>query len=124
MRSIKAWLDLQENCTLKQKELCVNSCLLLQEAQVAATEYACINEYDNVCQQLDDARLALRDLQEINLLYKNTIETESSVLKVLSQRLEQKQEELDDLKKSVVAEIRNFSKDLDYLKNKHSENQR
>ena len=40
-----------------------------------------------------------KDLQEINLLYKNTIETESSVLKVLSQRLKQKQEELDDLKK-------------------------
>ena len=87
-------------------------------------ELNAINEYDNVCQQLDDARPALRDLQEINQLYKNTNETESSVRKVLSQRLEQKQEELDDLKKSVVAEIRNFSKDLDYLKNKHSENQR
>jgi hypothetical protein len=27
---------------------------------IAATEYAYINEYDNVCYQLDDARLALR----------------------------------------------------------------
>ena len=40
-----------------------------------------------------------KDLQEINLPYKNTIETESFVLKVLSQRLEQKQEERDDMKK-------------------------
>jgi hypothetical protein len=46
-----------------------------------------------------------------------------AVLKVLSQRLKQKQEELDDFEK-IVAEIRNFSKDLAYLKNKHSENQR
>jgi hypothetical protein len=46
-----------------------------------------------------------KDLQEINLPCKNTTETESFVLKVLSQRLKQKQEELDDLKKEISVKI-------------------
>jgi predicted nucleic acid-binding Zn-ribbon protein len=64
------------------------------------------------------------DLQKINLSYKNTIETQSSAVKDLSERLAKKQEELDDLKKSIVANIRNVNKDLDYLKKKLPENQR
>jgi len=87
-------------------------------------ELEAIKEYDKVCQQLNDTKLTLLDLREINFMYKNTIETQSSVLKDLSQRLAQKQEDLDDLKKNVVTQIRNFSKDLDYFKNRLSENQR
>jgi predicted nucleic acid-binding Zn-ribbon protein len=86
-------------------------------------ELTAVKEYENVCQQLNDARKMLVELQKNNLLYKNTIETQSSAAKDLSERLAQKQEEIDDLKKGVVAQIRNLSKDLDYLKNKLSENQ-
>ncbi|MGB7955612.1 MAG: hypothetical protein WCF23_16675 [Candidatus Nitrosopolaris sp.] len=64
-----------------------------------------------------------KDLQEINLLYKNTIETESSVLKVPLTTVEAEARRTRRFEK-IVAEIRNFSKDLDYLENKHSENQR
>ena len=62
------------------------------------------------------------DLQEIICYIRIQLKLRA-VLKVLSQRLKQKQEELDDFEK-IVAEIRNFSKDLAYLKNMHSENQR
>jgi archaellum component FlaC len=86
-------------------------------------ELTAIKEYEKVCQELADARLMLLDLQKINLSYKNTIETQSSALKNLSEQLTQKQEELNDLKKNVVTWFRNVNKDLDYVKNKLSENQ-
>jgi predicted outer membrane protein len=86
-------------------------------------ELTAIKEYEKVCQELADARLMLLDLQKINVSYKNTIETQSSALKTLSEQLTQKQEELNDLKKNVVTWFRNVNKDLDYVKNKLSENQ-
>jgi archaellum component FlaC len=86
-------------------------------------ELTAIKEYEKVCQELADARLMLLDLQKINVSYKNTIETQSSALKNLSEQLTQKQEELNDLKKNVVTWFRNVNKDLDYVKNKLSENQ-
>ena len=84
-------------------------------------ELTAIKEYEKVCQELVDARLMLGDLQKINVSYKNTIETQSSALKILSERLNKKQEELEDWKKSVVTMFLNINKDLDYLKNKLSE---
>jgi hypothetical protein len=62
------------------------------------------------------------DLQEINVLCKNTIETESRPESPLT-TVEAEARRTRRFEK-IVAEIRNFSKDLDYLKNKHSENQR
>jgi hypothetical protein len=70
-------------------------------------ELTAIKEYDNVCQQLNDAMLTIADLQKINLLSENTIETLSSDLKQLSELLAQKQQELDAFK-SIVAQLPTF----------------
>jgi ABC-type transporter Mla subunit MlaD len=72
-------------------------------------ELTAIKEYDNVCQQLNDARLTIADLR--------------SDLKQLSELLAQTQQERDNFK-SIVTQLPSFSTDLDYLNNKHSENQR
>jgi predicted phage-related endonuclease len=81
-------------------------------------EIRAIRDYDKVCQQLNNRRAELIDQQKINSVYQNTIESQSSAFKFLSDHLAKKQVEVDDFKQSLVAQIKHIQRDLDYLEKK------